>query len=261
MLAWFGAAAGSFVGAVTWRLKTGRDFVMDRSECERCHHKLGIADLIPVVSWIILRGKCRYCHKSIGWYALALELGVAMTFVASYAFWPTELTTWQAQASLAIWYVYIVALAALVASDLRWMILPDVIVFPLIALGLVDAGLRYSLTNNPTVAGYVWQVVTGAAALGGIYALLYFITKGRGVGFGDVKLGVFIGVVLGWQLALLVLMLANIVGFVCVLPGLLRGKMGRKTEVPFGQFLILGFIVAGLFGAAILDWYLRLAGL
>jgi prepilin signal peptidase PulO-like enzyme (type II secretory pathway) len=90
---------------------------------------------------------------------------------------------------------------------------------------------------------------------------LYVVSQGRWVGFGDVKLSIFIGVVLGWQKALLALILANVIGFFIVLPGLATRKLTRTSRVPFGPFLIIAFVVAGLFGDAIIQWYLSFVGL
>lgn len=248
-----GLAMGSFAGALVWRLHTKRDFVRDRSECEHCHHKLNALDLIPVISWLFLRGRCRYCKAKISWVNPVLELTVAGLFVVSYLFWPLGFDQWQAVASFAIWLVYIVLLAALFLYDLRWMLLPDKLVWPLIALGLYDGFLRASLLGQ----NYFLYTIFGMAVLAGSYGLLYAVSKGKWVGFGDVKLGAFMGAALGGPLAFLVLMLANLIGFLVVAPGLLAGKLTRKSRVPFGPFLIVAFIIAGLFGNTIIDWYLN----
>lgn len=248
-----GLAMGSFVDALVWRIKNKRDFVADRSECESCHHKLGVKDLIPVVSWLSLGGKCRYCGKKISMLSPVIELTMSALFVVSYFFWPLGFIEWQAIASFVIWLVYMVLLTALFVYDLKWMLLPDKLVFPLIGLGLVDAGLRVSLMPD---TNYVFYVITGAAVIAGFYAMLYFFSKGKWVGFGDVKLSIFIGVVLGWQKSILVLLLSNVIGFLYVAPGLAMGKLTRKSRVPFGPFLIIAFFIAGLFGDIILNWYI-----
>lgn len=251
MLGLIGLAMGSFVGALVWRLHTKRNFVNERSECEDCHHKLAVLDLIPVFSWVFLKGKCRYCGAKISWINPVLELLVSALFVGSYIFWPLGFDQWQAVASFAIWLIYIVLLAALFLYDLRWMLLPDRLVWPLIALGLYDGSLRASLAGS----NYFLHVILGVAVLAGMYGLLYLVSKGKWVGFGDVKLGVFMGAALGAPGAFLVLMLANIIGFLVVVPGLVSGKLTRKSRVPFGPFLIVAFIITGLFGQTILDWY------
>ncbi|SRR6266496_3250684 len=257
-LAAIGLAFGSFVGALTWRLHEGKDFVKDRSECEHCHHKLGAKDLIPVVSYVILAGQCRYCRKPISWTAPALEIVMAVLFVASYYFWPLPLTTWQAWVSFALWLVYLVGLVALLVYDLRWMILPNVIIFPLICAAVVESIVRYGLQVEAGPLDYLQSVAMGILVLGGLYWVLYTFSRGKWVGYGDVKLGIFMGIALGFQRSLLGLFLANIIGFIAVLPGVLTGRLKRTSRVPFGPFLIVAFIISFLFGDRLIDWYLHL---
>lgn len=259
-LAFFGAAFGSFVDALVWRIRTKRNFLTDRSQCEHCNHKLGPLDLIPIASWLILKGKCRYCKAPITWLAPVTEVVMAALFTLSYLFWPFGLDAWQGIALLVLWLAYLVAFGVLVVYDARWMRLPDKIVKPLIAIAFIDAALRVSLQPGASVVSYIMYAGLGMAVLAGTYGLLYAASRGRLVGFGDVKLGVFMGVVLGWQKALLVLMLSNVIAFFMVLPGLLSGKLTRKSCVPFGPFLIAAFIIAGLFGDKIINWYLSYLG-
>lgn len=261
LLGVIGACFGSFIDALTWRIHTKRNFVSERSECEHCHHVLGPLDLIPIVSWVVLGGKCRYCGAKIGVRVVITEVTLAALFVVSFAFWPLGFATWQATTLFGVWLAYLVALGALLVYDMRWMLLPNAITLPLIGVGLVDAALRISLQHGSGIIDYISYVVLGAAALGGVYWVLYAVSKGKWVGFGDVKLGVFIGVVLGWQGALLALALANMFGFIIVLPGLLSKKLTPKSRVPFGPFLIAAFVVVGLFGNSLIHWYLTFVGL
>ncbi len=252
LLAALGAAMGSFVGALVWRLRTGRDFVKDRSRCEHCEHVLGFFDLIPVFSWLLLKGRCRYCGVFIGFTPLILELGMACLFALSYLFWPLGFTDVAAQISFVFWLLYLVLLAALFVYDLRWFLLPDKLVFVLIGLALIDAGFRTSLSGD----NYFAHVLTGILPIAGLYGFLYMVSKGKWVGFGDVKLGLFMGIVLGWKNALLVLVLANLIGFMIIIPGLLSRKLGRTSKVPFGPFLIAAFVIAGLWGESLINWYI-----
>jgi len=256
-----GAALGSFAGAVAWRLHEKRNFVSERSECESCHHKLSVFDLIPVLSWLLLRSKCRYCGAKIGAETLLSESALSALFVISYLYWPYGVIEWQAIAMLAVWLIALVLLAILVVYDARWLLLPDAVVFPLIALGFLFAALYTSLQPGMTIPGAILYMGFGMVSLAGVYGILYLVSKGKWVGFGDVKLSIFIGLVVGWQKALLVLFLANIIGFLIVLPGLLTHKLTRTSRVPFGPFLIVAFILAGLFGDEIIKGYIRLIGL
>lgn len=260
-LALLGAALGSFIDAVSWRVRTKRNFVSDRSECEHCHHKLGVLDLIPIVSWLALGGKCRYCGARISPRVVIVEAALAIAFAASFMYWPFSFGMWQGIALFVLWLLYMVALGVLVVYDARWMILPDKLVWPLCVLGAIDAAIRISLQPHPTILGYLAYATLGILALAGVYGLLFMASQGKWVGLGDVKLSIFIGLVLGWQKALLVLMLANVIGFLVVVPGLASGKLSRRSRVPFGPFLIAAFVVAGLFGDTIIHWYLSFIGL
>jgi prepilin signal peptidase PulO-like enzyme (type II secretory pathway) len=261
MLGVLGAAMGSFVDALVWRIHTRRNFVSDRSECEKCHHKLGVLDLLPIVSWLALGGRCRYCKTPISPVIVLTEIAMATLFVISYVFWPFGLVAWQTVALFVIWLVVLVMLGMLLVYDLRWMILPDKIVFPLIIIGFVDAALRVSLMPDATITTYASHILLGMGVIAGSYWLLYTASKGKWVGYGDVKLNIFIGTVLGWQKALLVLCMSNVLGFLIVLPGLLTGKLTRRSRIPFGPFLILAFVIASLFGDAIIEWYLNISNL
>jgi prepilin signal peptidase PulO-like enzyme (type II secretory pathway) len=253
-----GLAFGSFVGALVWRIHERKDFVSDRSECEHCHHKLGAWDLIPVLSWIALHGRCRYCRKPIGWAAPVIELTVAGLFMGSYYVWPLGFETWQASLSFGLWLVYVVGLMALLVYDLKWMLLPNVLVFPLIGVATAESTVRYFAVGGGSPWDYLNTIIFGIVVLGGLYWVLYTFSKGKWVGYGDVKLGVFMGIALGFQRSLLALFLANIIGFLVVLPGVVAGKLKRTSRVPFGPFLIVAFLIAFLFGDRIIDWYLHL---
>ena len=256
-LSLIGLAFGSFVGALVWRLHEQKDFVRGRSECEHCHHRLSAFDLIPLISWIVLRGKCRYCGARIGVTAPLLEVGMAVLFVGSYYVWPLPFETWQSWTSFGLWLVYLVGLVALVIYDLRWMLLPNVIVFPLIGVALVESAVRFSAFGSGSPLDWANSVIFGIAVLAGLYWVLYTFSRGKWVGYGDVKLGLFMGIALGFQRSLLALFLANIVAFVVVLPGLLMGKLKRTSRVPFGPFLIIAFVLAFLFGDKLVDAYLH----
>lgn len=255
-LAVVGISLGSFVNAAVWRIRNNKDLVKDRSECTQCHHKLSWLDLVPVFSWLFLRGKCRYCRKDISIQYPLVELAVAVYFVASYLLWPTALVEWHQIAQFILWLIFGVGLAILFVYDLRWYLLPDKVTFPLIALGFVSALIRVMSNPDITVIGAVIDIILSLLAIGGFYGFLFYISQGRWVGFGDVKLGLFMGLVLGWQQALLAVMIANVIGFLVIMPGLATGKLTRQSRIPFGPFLIAGFVIAGLFGWRIINWYL-----
>lgn len=252
-----GASFGSFAGAMAWRIEKGKDVVKDRSECEHCHHKLTALDLIPIVSWLALRGKCRYCRYPIGTYALALEVSLGLAFVASYIWWPLGLSSNFGIIAFLLWLLALVMLAILFIYDVRHYLLPDRVVWPLTAVG---AGIFIcrAYMGEWTMAQTGVELLLGMIPVAGVYGILYAISGGKWIGFGDVKLGLFIGLVLGWQGAFLALLLANVLGCVWIIPAMLMGRIGRETRIAFGPFLIVATFVAFLWGERIIDAYTSL---
>ncbi|HEX6462364.1 MAG TPA: prepilin peptidase [Candidatus Saccharimonadales bacterium] len=253
-----GLCFGSFVNALVWRLHEKKSMVNDRSECPHCHHKLAVADLVPLFSWLYLKGKCRYCKKPIEDSPI-VEAVMPLLFVGSYLLWADAIITWFDWVNFGTWLAYIVGLVALFVYDLKWYILPDKIIWPLIGFAVVNALVQF-FTWQPygpaldTLLFYSY----GLLPIAGVYWLIYTFSKGQLVGFGDVKLGIFIGLALGWQNAFLTFLVANVLGTLVVLPLLFAGKLQRKSRVPFGPFLIVGFFIAGLYGDRIVSWYLSL---
>ncbi len=128
----------------------------------------------------------------------------------------------------------------------------NALIFLLIALGTLDVALRLSVVGNLTPVAYTQQVLFGADTLGGIYLLLYVISQGRWIGLGDVKLGMFMGMILGWEHALLALFCANVLFLIVVGPARIAGKIPAWSRLPFGPFLIIAFVLIGLLSTHIL---------
>ena len=250
-----GAVMGSFAGAVAWRLAKRRDFVRERSECEHCHHVLAPKDLIPVYSWLSLKGKCRYCQKPFGTSALLLEVGLGFAFVVSFAVWPYGFET-IGMALFITWLVSLVALTILFVYDLRHYILPDVIVWPLALLGAIMFVLRM-LLQDTSIAWWILEAILALLPITGLYGLLYAVSGGKWIGFGDVKLGIFMGLALGWQYALMALLIANYLGFFWVLPKLVRGKLNKTSHMPFGPFLIAATFISFLWGDVLVKLFVE----
>ena len=243
---------GSFEWAMSWRIEKRRDVARERSECEHCHHTLAWFDLIPIVSWLSLRGKCRYCHKPIGVSALLLELGLGLAFAVSFAIWPYG---WAALglALFVTWLVSLVLLAILFVYDVRHSLLPDVVVWPLTAVGVIGFGLVMQLQGVPYLQ-WPLQAFLALLPVSGVYWLLHALSRGRWIGFGDVKLGLFMGLMLGWQGGLLALLIANYLGFFWILPSLVRGRLDRSSRMPFGPFLIAATFIVFLWGRTLIQW-------
>ncbi|HRN90595.1 MAG TPA: prepilin peptidase [Candidatus Saccharibacteria bacterium] len=274
-----GLILGSFAGATVWRLRARQlkddkrhgekvdaseyqrldklnksSIASDRSQCLYCDYKLRWYDMVPVISWITLRGKCRNCQKSIGIMEPLIELGVALFFVLSYAFWPFSMDSGLEAARFIIWLVAGVGLAILFAYDSKWFILPDKVNFIVIGLGAIYSTLIVVGASDKLTA--IIGIVTSALILSGLYLILYFVSRGKWVGFGDIKLGLGLALLLAdWRLAFLALFVANLVGTLAVLPGILSGKLKRNTHVPFGPLLITGLVIAQLSGSYIISMY------
>lgn len=275
-----GLVFGSFAGAQVWRLRasqlredkelkldydkaeykrliglTGNKLSDDRSRCLSCRHELAWYDLLPLVSWLSTGGRCRYCRRQIGWFEPTIELGSGLLFAASYILWPVELSGWLGIAQFGLWLIISVMMVILFAYDAKWFLLPDKIVFPLIALSVVFAAIAAILSGD--VSGVLLGALGAIGILSGIYYALWLISGGRWIGFGDVKLGIALGLLLAnWQLAFLALFLANLIGLVVVLPGMVTKTLGKKSQIPFGPMLMLGMYLSFFFGQNIIDWYI-----
>lgn len=231
-----------------------------RSVCLHCGHKLAWYDLIPVFSWAVLKGKCRSCGVAIGWLEPLLEVSLAVFFVISYLFWPHTLDDFFSIAGFVIWLLSGILLAVLFIYDLKWSLLPDKINYIFALVAFVGAILIVIDSGAPLASAL--NIVGSVLVLSGLYYLLHTLSKGRLVGFGDVKLGLGLGLLLAdWRLGIVALFTANLLGCLVVAPGLITGKLKRTSRVPFGPFLILGTLIAGLFGHLIIDFYFSLTSI
>ncbi len=267
-----GVVLGSFAGAQVWRVRarqlrtdkqTGHPYDKhewrqlrvllqgtvrdDRSRCLQCGHVLAWYDLLPVVSWLSTGGRCRYCQQFIGWFELVMELVLGVGLALSYLVWP-----WALPASsllFAVWAVVALVLMILAAYDTKWQLLPDPLNYGLMALGALFVLVRMTTLHDVDLVS-----LTGAVALlAGLYGGLYAISRGAWIGFGDVKLCVGLALLLGdWRLAFMTLFLSNMLGCIIVLPGLARGQLNTRSQVPFGPLLIIGCVISLLFGGHIL---------
>lgn len=278
-LALLGLSIGSFNGATVWRLRArqlsedkregekvdSKEYSQlkelikpplhkDRSMCLHCHHVLQWYDLLPLVSWLQLRGKCRYCRKPIGIMEPLIEIGTAIVFVASYAFWPMALSTPIDIAFFVLWLISVAGLIILFAYDARWYLLPNKVVFPLVAIAGVSAVMH--IATAPDLGLAVLSVLVACSILSGLYFVLFIVSKGAWIGFGDIKLGLVLALLLAdWQLAFLTLFVANLIGCILVIPGLLAKKLNQGSRVPFGPMLIAACFVVMLFGHKVIEWY------
>jgi len=275
----FGLILGSFAGASVWRIRarqlvedkncgekvdikeyeklqklTKSSLFGDRSKCLNCSYELKWYDLIPVLSWLSLGGKCRKCRKPIGYFEPIIEIGMAVFFVLSFMFWPNSLSSSYEITLFVLWLISGIGLAILFVYDQFWSLLPDKVSFIVIGIGVINAGLVFINSNNKTETFF--SILGSVLILSGLYWIIYKISKGTWIGFGDIKLGLGLALMLSnWGLAFIALFAANLVGCILVLPAMIVGKLKRNSRVPFGPLLIIGYIIAGLFGNFILNFY------
>lgn len=255
MLALLGLVLGSFVNAFVWRLHEKRNWTTERSECTHCHHQLAAKDLVPVFSWLMLKGKCRYCGKPIEDSPL-VELALGAVFVLSYLLWPIPFAG-DGLLLFGFWLVFLTAFAILTLYDLRWFLLPNKVVFPLIGLAVAQLACQLIFFDAS------WRDVLGAALgvciVSGTFYALFVLSRGTWIGFGDVKLGIVLGILAGGPFAaLLLLFLASVLGTLYALPQVFLGKASRKSHIPFGPFLLAAMVVVQLYGPSIIGWYKEL---
>jgi prepilin signal peptidase PulO-like enzyme (type II secretory pathway) len=212
-------------------------------------------DLVPVVSWLALGGKCRYCKKPISPQYPLVELGTAAAFVASYIWWPAAFSDPQ-KAVFGLWLVILAGLIALAVYDLRWFTLPNRLIYPLAAVAVLQAAIAIHSDNQPAAA--FLSVILAALIGGGLFYLLFQVSRGKWIGGGDVKLGALLGIVVATPgKAILFIFFGSLLGSLVSLPMLTSGRLKRTSVIPFGPFLIAGAFLTVLFGADILHWYQR----
>jgi leader peptidase (prepilin peptidase)/N-methyltransferase len=262
LLVLFGICLGSFVNALVWRIheqdekhtKSKKLSILNgRSMCPHCKHELAVKDLVPVLSWLALRGKCRYCHKAISWQYPAVELLTVLLFVASYIWWPAGLHNYQISVFV-LWLVLLVGLVALFVYDLRWFLLPNRIIYPSSVVAAILAIIR--LVNAASPAKAALNLLLAVVIGGGIFFVLFQISNGKWIGGGDVRLGWILGLVAGTPArSILFIFLASIIGTAISLPLIYSHKLKRSSIIPFGPLLITGLFITQLFGSSILNWY------
>jgi leader peptidase (prepilin peptidase) / N-methyltransferase len=270
LMAVFGAIIGSFLNVVIHRLPREQSIVFPNSTCPSCHAAIKFYDNLPIVSFLLLRGRCRACAAPISPRYPLVEAITALAFVA---------VTWHDGLSFALGFdlAFTAAMLALIFIDAEHMILPNAITYPGILFALIARIVVPLLVGGPHFddvaqlqsllpATYpVWLVsligaVLGAIAGGGSLWLMGFLwEKLRGVeamGLGDVKMMFMVGAYLGWRLTILTILLAAFTGSLAGIAVMLRrGRRDMQMMLPFGIFLGIGSILSLLIGTRIIEWY------
>ncbi len=256
----FGAIVGSFLNVLTLRLPHEQS-IGGRSHCNSCKRQLSGADLVPLFSYLFLRGKCRTCKTKISPRYFLIEFITGGLFATAFLIInPTSLI--ELTLLLRTWFILSVLIMVFVI-DLEHMLILDNIVFPstLIVLGtnlLIDFSIGTKIFSLSSLTG---GGLLMAVLISGCFYLLWFISRGKWIGFGDVKFMLFLGLALAWTMALVSLFIAFVSGGVLGIILLASGKQKMQSKLPLGTFLSIGTGVTLLWGLPILDWYLSLIGL
>lgn len=246
-----GLIYGSFLNVVIYRLEHGGSIVWDRSRCPHCSHTLGWQDLVPVISFLVLRGKCRFCSSPISMQYPLVE-GV-MALIATLIAQQVGIISLLSPVAIALFFALLLLFGILFAIfifDLKYFIIPD----SLLIAGIVPAVAFLFLGG---ISSMFPHLVSGLGASLFFWAI-WKVSQGKWMGFGDVKLVFLLGLLLGWPLVAVSLFLSFFSGAVVGVSLMVLGKKSLASEVPFAPFLIGSAFVSFFWGGYFLDWYLAL---
>lgn len=239
-----GLVVGSFLNCVIYRLKEKQSFLSGTSFCPKCHHQLGFFDLIPVLSFIFLKRKCRYCGEKISWQYPLVEIATGILFLLIFNF----------QNFITTFYLLIISclLIIIFVYDLKHYIIPDKIVYPAIAIVFL-----YKIIFNFQISNF-YSLILSALVASGFFFLLWLVSRGKWMGLGDAKLAFLMGLFLGYPKILTAMFSAFLIGAIMGIVLVMFGKKTLKSQVPFGPFLVVGTFIALFWGREIIKWYLGL---
>jgi len=241
-----GLVFGSFINCLVWRLYK-EESLMGSSACPNCFHQIAWYDNIPILSFIILRARCRHCQKKISWQYPLVEFFTALLFVI--AFLKNNDSSQLLLLLLRDWLV-IISFVVVFVYDWRWQLVPMLVVWPMIVIVFV--------LNLFLGLPFINLIIFGALGAA-FFWCLYVATSGRGLGEGDIWLGLLIGVLLPkTELFVIALMLAYFTGAIVGLSLMLLGGKKWKTAIAFGPFLVFGATISLFYGEKIVSWYLQL---
>ena len=241
----FGAVVGSFLNVCILRIPAEKSIAYPPSHCPKCHSPIKWYDNIPMISYLILMGKCRNCKERISFRYPLIELLTALfSLAAALMFGPTL--------TYLIYFAFISSLIVITFIDLDHQIIPDIISLPGIPLGFLASFIVPEITYKEALIGIV---IGGGLLL--LVAIAYeFITKKEGMGGGDVKLLAMIGAFLGWKGVLFTIFSGSLVGTIIGVTIMVAQGKDSKYAIPFGPFLSMGALLYLFFGEPIIYWYL-----
>ncbi|MFA7142007.1 MAG: prepilin peptidase [Candidatus Paceibacterota bacterium] len=256
-----GLIIGSFINCIVYRVYNNKSFFKGRSECPKCGHKLEVLDLIPLISFLSLKGKCRYCNKEISKEYPLVELCTGFLFLGVSYFLNASFLT---QGFLTLDFLNLLfcffittCFILIFVFDYKWLIIPDGVTFTGIGVTLIYLFSNTFILNAMTLDELLVRVLTSFIVFLFFFALYFFSDK-KAMGFGDVKLVILLGLLLGFPNIIPALFLAFALGAVIGLLSMKFKKLGLKSEIPFGPFLVVGAFIALFFGNYLVEWYLNL---
>ena len=244
-----GAIVGSFLNVCIFRLPKEESIVWPGSHCPYCKNPIRFYDNIPLISYLLLKGRCRHCHRSISFQYPLIEGITALSSLALFMRLGPSL-------SYLFYFLFVTALIVITVIDLYHQIIPDVISLPGIGVGLLASLMIPQITFLNSLVG----VLLGGGSLFLVATLYQWMFKREGMGGGDVKLLALIGAFLGWKAVILTILLGSLIGSVIgIIIMVLKGK-DFKYAIPFGPFLSLGAVIALFYENEIIAWYLQYKG-
>lgn len=262
-----GLIVGSFLNCVIYRLESQKSFLKGRSFCPYCKHGLAWFDLIPLFSFILLKRHCRYCKKTISWQYPLVEITTGLLFLLIFNSSAMSSLPDSFQFLNFIYYLLIVCfLIVIFVYDLKHFIILDKVLIPAVVLtifyriteAIVNNQLLPARIAEQSVAGGIINYFCAAISASGFFLLIYLISKGKWIGFADVKLGILLGLILGWPNIILSLFLSFFIGGIIGVGLIIFLGKKFKSEIPFAPFLITGTLITLFLGKGLINWYLSL---
>ncbi|MGB0757702.1 MAG: prepilin peptidase [Patescibacteria group bacterium] len=257
LIALVGASIGSFIGVIIDRLQSSESVLYGRSRCSSCRNILQWFELVPIVSFLLQKGACRKCKAQIPWRDWYVEVVLAALFVIVYMVFVHSgfgigVLFGDGFVQVA-WFWLITSLLVLIfLYDLFYYLILDIVTLP--AIGLIFIVHAFELVP---IAPTLQSMLIGAAIAGGLFLVQFVVSKGTWIGGGDIRLGVLMGVILGWQQTIAALGIAYVVGAVVGIILIMSHKKKLQSQVPFGTFLAAATFVSMLWGESIINWYLH----
>ena len=254
-----GTAIGSFLNVVAYRSIHGGSVLFGSSRCPACKHKLAAKDLVPIVSFILLSGKCRYCKKKISLQYPIVELATGILFVFTFLYWSNTLDPIPYTAYDFIHLIFLLfvvsVLIVLFVTDVRDGLLPNSVVLP--AVTIVATYKLLLVVVGLSQFSVLFTDLLTALVVAGIFFAIVALSGEKAMGGGDVKLAFLIGLAVGWPAVTVALFTSFLTGAIVAVMLILVGKKRFGQSVPFGPFLSLGAFIALFWGREIIDLYLR----